>query len=533
MLSEGTSIPDPAPVRPRSARLFEPCFDSNGFSDAPLALAALLTDIPVDILDEDSDGQDDGGPETIGGECNRTYSNAAGLAEVPGSPGADIAVRVAFYSTNTCNLIQFRDANNSTGGGVGNYTYGEVGLSTVTINGSAAGRIAPDVSLTVPTKPQIAGDGLQTSMILVCNNTATNVKTTPQSYGASVPSAISWIDPTCPSGTTPYAIVAVSARLAAGCSVSCAYPGGYGVLWRSDGTLPGPSQGGTAYYGGTQGAHYTFGADTSFGGVTDNGSIVCSANYDGSAPVTHALKNTPHGSWTNIDRSEEPPVLVDGVASEWSAKVLYYPTNTLTGGVYASNCKFLVSVTIWICSYAAHSPMEYGCIQMVWDAERYRSQQPYFGTDAESPETAICTIFPNTPGCYEVLNPEALEAPIVCLIEAEGEFFTWIITWIGNLPGWVGCMFTPEGWDRSGKMTRTWELGAAGQMQQAFYDSMPSGIGCGMIGQIPFEGQVLTINTCDADFAPGWVKITLGWILVLGLGALAIKRILWSIGGNK
>lgn len=513
VLSEGTAVDDPSPVRPRSARLFEPCFDTTGFNDAPLGIAALLTDIPVPMLDEDEDGEDDGPPaETGGGPCTESYTFGAptgtqlnnlvelcgGSVPVPWTGGDDIW---------------------QTSGDIARVTFGEVSGQVVpwSIDSST-------ISTSTITKGFVG--------YITCKNTITNLPSNQsiawfqQVWSTSLPPMTGTVSCASLGGSyVPYKGFIIARTGTDGDRVG-------GMFWKegevAQGFVPG-----CGYYGGTQCANYTFGAGTDFGGVTDNGSVVCSPNYDGSNPVVHPINNTELGSWSNIDRSPEPPILDNPESPEWSAKVMYYPTDTLTGGVYRSNCDFLVSITLWVCAYTGHGLTEYGCIQMVWSAERFRANQPYFGTDAEDPEVLLCTMFPNTPGCYEVLNPDALEAPIVCEINAEGEFFEWLIQWVSFVPDWIACMVTPEGWDRSDKLSRTWELGAPGQMQQAFYDSMPSGIGCGQIGQIPYQGQVLYVDTCEADFAPDWVKVALAWLLVLGLAALALKRIMWSVGGNK
>lgn len=528
VLSNGTSSEDPAPVRPRSARFYEPCFDTTGFSDAPLNIPVHLTDIPVPMLDEDDDGMDDGAPALEdGGRC----SNVSAPENITRS-----LIEAEPYG---CVLIPMHVRASGSGDTLGitsqhiSWTLSEIpeGVRVTVTALNRNNNLPPyaDVLAAPPGQVQIGRYGFTG----YCVQTGTNAFTLAGSVADQLIPGSSFTSDytpafTCAASENRYlhSIIAISAPLVSSETVP------WGVAWRYD-DLPIEGSDGTGYYGGTQAAQYAIGASTSFTGVQYNANVVCSTDYTGTNRTTHAMTTKNPGDFDNVDKSPEPPIMEDGVAVAWDGKYNWYPTNVLAGGVYASNCPFLLEVNMWVCVYSDRGPTNYGCLEQKWDSERYRTKHPYTGTDGDSPAEVICLIFPDLPGCYAVNNPDSLDEAIVCEINATGEFFEWIVSWITLLPDWIGCMTTPEGWDRSNALGRGWEASKAGQMQRAFYNSMPSNIGCGVVAQVPFDDSLITLDTCEMDVAPDWVKTALGWVLILGLAGLSLRRIMWAIGGNK
>lgn len=517
VISQGTSSGNAdTPVRPRSARFYEPCFDTTGFSDPVLNIPLHMTDIPVEMVDRNNDGMDDGPPTDV--ICNSALP-----------PRTVITATMVQDATGACRSAPILGLR------VGPFYYGhvddlavsvtEINLNQVQVSWSAAAAADASPPYAGTPSPDTRGD---TQFAGFCKSNVGNTY-----IGASGSGTTSLTEFSATGGqrnfscNPGYSLFAVYAFTNPNAPTSVIW----GVLWRADDlALPNP---GTGFYGETQAAQYSFGASTAWDGVQYTSNVVCSSDYEGANRTTHNFAVKAPGTWDNADRSQEPPIIEGGVATSWDAKISYYPTNVLSGGVYASNCPFIQEINMWVCVYANTDPNQYGCLEQNWDAERYRVKHPYQGTDSDSPQEVICLLFPSLPGCYAVNNPDSLDADIVCEIQAEGEFFEWIVSWITLLPDWIGCMTTPEGWDRSNALGRGWEASEAGMMQRAFHNSMPSSIGCGVVANIPFESQTITLDTCEMDFAPEWVKTTLGWILILGLAGLGLRRLMWSIGGNK
>lgn len=498
-VSAGTSSTDDAPVRPRSARLFEPCFKPTGelpASERPLTIPVMLTDTPVDMLDENDDGIDDGAPGGDGdGSLNGTTScsttdpgNCATLLEAvqygPISGSGDWWVWCFDRSGSTSTRAlgwHHTGLDDAAGGLMTNGTEASFGPFFHDCGGSADGYRWFDYS--------VFGD--ITDWIFAPSELASELYELCHDFPE---------DPMCSD---------------------------------DEGAYPPPSSTGTSYYGGTQGAQYVFGAGENYISGA-HFQVTCSPDYAGSSPVTtdfpmkeSTTDMTTGETSTNVDTSETPPVGT-GDPPQWWANKYWTPDADFT----ASDCRFLLSIDFFICSFAANDPAQFGCAQFRWESERYSNGAPYQGPDADDPTVLICTIYPERPGCYAILHPDSLDVPIVCIIEAEGDFFTWVVAWIGNLPGWIGCMVTPEGWDRSGLISRTIDNGPVGQTRDAFVNAMPNGIACGEVATIPIPDATIVINSCDADFAPGWVKSTMGWLLVFGLCVLIVRRIMRSVGGD-
>lgn len=132
------------------------------------------------------------------------------------------------------------------------------------------------------------------------------------------------------------------------------------------------------------------------------------------------------------------------------------------------------------------------------------------------------------------LGAGGLELPIVCAVDTSGDDMFAVI---GNVvrtffAGWLPCMVVPRGWDRAGEISAAWTSGAMGQAVAAFKELVPNGIECGPVAEITFHTAVVPLNTCVADVAPGFVKVAVGWVLVLGIALLCVRRIMWSVGSR-
>lgn len=498
VLAGGTSSTDPSPVRPRSARFSEPCWNELGELEVPVQ----LSDVPVAILDEDEDGIDDGNPNPAGGECDGSSSLA-----VQQPTGTQVQA-----VTTSCTTAQ--SAYNTSGTppiwtAVETVTVTGVPLDSDTITVSYAGLNDAD------NRGRVLYTWLYCKSNLGAVSSTADDSFAPNDWSTTIPSSDTLNCNT--SGDTLWRIVVMQ-------RVGNVYSGG--VVWAADDIDP-PATGGTGYYGGTQAAQFSIGASTAWTGVTHNGIITCSTTYAGSSPFTLDVIEKAPGSFAGPDRSPLPPEGPD----DWTTTVPYIPNFTLV----SSDCPYLLTIEIWVCAYADHDPSEYGCVEQEWDSERFRTDTPYSNTDGDSPEFLICEVYPETIGCYDILNPGNAEAPIECFSIPEDitDFFIGILVFVLRVPEVAACMFIPLGWDRADKITTAWERTTVGKFSTAFQDAMPSNIACGEVGSIPFYGTTLGVNTCDADFAPGWVKVAAAFVIIIGLGALSVRRVLWSLGGDS
>lgn len=492
VVSTGTSSFDTADVRPRSARLFEPCyrFTSEG---EPLAftIPMLFTDTPIPMLDENDDGEDDGAPS---GDGEGLEGSTSCSTEDPGNCAS--VVEIIDYTEGLSSFHRWCIDRSGDTDRIGITYYDALG-------GPRLISISTDLSGTFGGQAWECPPGSDGSVLF--------------DEGAPFGAVGSWIfDPS---------------ELASGLYEYCNEEGREiedPICEGDEGGYPLPGSTGTGYYGGTQGAQFVFGAGDNF--IADSHfQVTCSNTYSGASPVVHDLpmKESVGELDDNVDKSDSPPVGT-GDPPQWWANKYWTPEPSFT----EDDCAYLLRVDLYICSFAANDPAQFGCSQVIWLSDNYAEHDPYQGTDSDDPTVLICRVFPERPGCYAILNPDSLDVPIVCIIEAEGEFFAWVISWIGNLPGWIGCMVTPEGWDRSDLINRTIDSGPVGETRDAFVNAMPNGIACGEVATIPIPGESIVINSCAADFAPTWVKTTLGWLLVLGLCVLIVRRIMRSVGGD-
>ncbi len=131
-----------------------------------------------------------------------------------------------------------------------------------------------------------------------------------------------------------------------------------------------------------------------------------------------------------------------------------------------------------------------------------------------------------------VLDP-LYEAPIVCSFSPSGgDLFALIGSAFAAVGSWVGCMVTPVGWDRSGRIAAEWEGSSLSGMQRALLAVMPSSLSCGAVATVPVFGSSVALNTCSANFAPSWVKTGLSWLIMLVCGIAIVRRVLWAVGSS-
>lgn len=532
--ADGTRFFDPAPVRVRNARLGEPCFDSEGYTDFPLAVPVRLSDIPVAMVDEDDDGFDDPGPTDDPADCTNVHTSAPTptLAEVQSVGAICIGITLAWLSP--------------TGSNGGHPVFSEGQSSEVTVIPEDADDILVNFSgFTSLASGQTQGGNMR----LWCRNTS-GVIQEDESVSVSLTNA------------TPPTSVHLDCSATTDVAVYVMWD-----YWTTGGTSAGrnlrmldyygtgtfPVQGQASYlgwYGGTQAATFQFGAwDGAWPdgfGVDSPSMVYCASTYTG--PVTLSMEfESAIGSPGN---SAEPPVIEeDGTVSSWDIWQLKYPTDVSSGGIYKSNCPYLVKIEMWVCSYTGH-PLagvanNFGCFLAEWTAERWRDHTPY--QDPENPQVAICDLYPDLPGCYEVLNPPVIDGTdfdTVCAgaptFTAPGwdAFFNWVPDLVNFMGSWIGhyaeCFFVPaNGFDRLGWVDSAWRGGAGGEIATAAtsaFEGLELDGYCGTLTSVVVLSESEPIDTCAWEWGTD-VRMLLYWgVLVLG-GFSAVMFVIKTVQG--
>lgn len=523
VLATGTRFEHPAPVRPRNIRLGEPCFDGEGLSDPVLAIPFRLTDIPVEMVDLDEDGMDDGGPEGSPATCT-TYPTAAATpteAELLSMATLCTGITAAWLSATGSNppgfpqfatgdsyevtvtsedsddvLVEYEtitplSSGQTQGGALRLWCRSNVGVLTVDEN------ISVTWSTTVPT-----------SSHLDCSHTT------------DVAEYVTWSRWT-PDGVSAGQAMTMLAYFGAG-----SFP--------TDGTTSY-----TGFYGGSQAAQFQFGAWPSpepgvpFEGVDSQSVILCSGTYTADVTTSHDFEN-------GVTSYGEPPVIVDGEATEWQIWQNHYPGSpTDPGSVYLSNCPYLVEIQMWVCTYVDHpiaGVPQYGCQLLVWDADRWRDRNPYQGGDAGTDEEAICDLLPDTPGCFDVLNPTPIDGTdfdVACAGAPEPTWavWDWLFPWVGHM---ARCLFVPlNGWDRLGWVESAWQGGAGGDLSDtmsALGDALVIDGGCGALLDGNVMGADVELDTCSWEWAAGGRTLLFWFITIMG-GIAAIIFLARTIFG--
>lgn len=133
------------------------------------------------------------------------------------------------------------------------------------------------------------------------------------------------------------------------------------------------------------------------------------------------------------------------------------------------------------------------------------------------------------------IGGEGYELPIICVVDPEGSDIVALIgSAVQEIAEWFPCMFIPVGWDRADKIGHVWSTGNVGELAGAYTDAFPGSIACGVVFTVSTTMGLGTIavDTCDADFAPSWVKIMVSGMIVLAIAGLAIRRIMWAVGSQ-
>lgn len=492
MVATGTNSGDPAPVRKRSLRLAEPCYEGFGSAPDPFVVVPMLgTEVPVPMLDEDEDGVDDGAPEV-------------------GEPEFDESACVTFVTT-LCVSIIGDVSQRWAASAPARFEYRWWCLSVV---GDTSGRSmwaewAPhDAGSTFPTfgEPErVAWDTWDAAVVSPYTGPVGG------SGGAYTPNA----PQACPAGTTHTLFAWTrnsgtvwpqppSNPLRIGVNHGTAMP----ATW----VEPTPPMIGDNYYGGTQSADYIVGAGEPY--APGPSSVTCASDYGGTVgrvtdTFAHMISQATAHALPAFDEGSDDP--------RWSG---VWPVSL--AGVTASSCPYLVSVELWVCVWVGQFDHEYSCTLLTWDADRWASRYSY--GEEKSPEEYICELYPSTVGCWEYLHgfTDGTDWDTACGAN-------WPHG--GGLPEIVGhlavCLFKPlNGWDANGDIARAIEssaIGELGQLIEAGASELTFAPGCGLLVDDEDGMTGLALDTCSwQDWAPTVYNV-IYWGLLLGFLYWAIR----------
>lgn len=533
-IGTGTYSVDPSPVRGRSVRLGEPCWYEGAFDWDYLSMPLQVTDAPVPILDADDDGEDDGAPETAV-PCDE-YDGPAAIT-------ASQIVALSSFCTGEMSVPW-------TGGGDQFEPSGDVARLTVTA-GSTAGTISWSLVGSTFTS-NATSKGFTASM--VCRNTTTGVPHTATTYSVL---SLSW-------STTPPATLTGTAScsaLGAGYEVYrvviSSRAGGAvgsgdrisGLVWEA-GTTPPTGEVGTGYYGGTQEAPILLAplaGEVYYGGATvaTSSTFSCASSYDGPISSTWVIQPKV----VNENSFDTP------VTDEGSFATVYDWVGIAADPLFQGelDCPFLNRIDLYVCTWAGNGPDTDGCYNVFWTADKWRGNTPYTGTDGGPTTELLCELYPNSPGCYEVLNPPYIDGTDFAQVCAGAPEFVapgWanFADWIPSLVAWAGesvghyaeCLFVPvNGWDRNGELAAAWESSATGELGTVLTSSYESLVGitgtCGELGAGTINDLSWAIDTCSWGWAADIRGIAVAIVLVLGgwgIVQLLLRTVLGIMSGN-
>lgn len=236
---------------------------------------------------------------------------------------------------------------------------------------------------------------------------------------------------------------------------------------------------------------------------------------------SHAIGNQT-STWTCWDGSNYTATVVSGVSISGANGTSVNGTDyTVSSGAAAvgtrtlSNCVYLVSIVYTINS--GYTTDHKTTLTATWKPGQWKTADSGWAA-ATDPSQFV---------------GGGAELPIQCPIDTSGsDIVTVFGHFFGSLASLPVCLLVPVGWDRSGQIAAVWNSGPAGQLVTAFKESVPSGLVCGPIATIPWMGTSIALDTCTADVASSTVKTVIGWVMVLGVAALVVRRLFWVVGSQ-
>jgi hypothetical protein len=250
----------------------------------------------------------------------------------------------------------------------------------------------------------------------------------------------------------------------------------------------------------------------------ETGYVVCAGSMNGDAPA-----DVPIGGQFVSDATH--PATMNQETG--------YQSDVTVSVPLAVSCPYVVRVVFSVCVWVAPSgPTRTSCTETQWNYEQFRRAVSYGST---TPDQSACygTGIPSTTCNTIVFGTGAGEDNSPCVLAPTGaDPVAFLVSWAAVWPAYLRCELVPKGWDRDGRLAAGWAASPAGGIRDAFVAAVPSSIACGPVADIHFFSAEVTLDTCNADFAPPWVKTLIGWILVLSLCVLSARRVFWSLGSK-
>lgn len=127
----------------------------------------------------------------------------------------------------------------------------------------------------------------------------------------------------------------------------------------------------------------------------------------------------------------------------------------------------------------------------------------------------------------------AQETPVICLLGVDStDVVTILGTFLTAFGGWVKCLFTPTGWDRSGRVNAAYNESGISRTGAIIGAVIPSSsfIVCGTILTIAVFAINFTLSSCGISGAvPTWIKVAIGTVTIVAMLYLFIRRVQWAV----
>jgi len=498
-ISDGTTgSNDEIPVRPKHLRLGEPCVQQNpGGPDFYIPM--LVSDVPVPMVDDDEDGEDD---PYEAGSCNG--------GEVIASLGAP--TREWIDEQVICSSIQERARGGSPEAWLdsrGNRVFFD--LEVVSDREFTVG-FSEIVSPITGNLMYVYGKCEYVSTGALGSTTSLMVFSGFSNSSQSL---------SCPVGQRLIAVYVAHPAVGT-------LPAWSGMLWReSGGSVPSV----VGYYGGTQSAMFSIGPRL-VEEPPPPSKMFCRTDFSDAGtgselPIEFAMDwPTFFGSIPVLDEDDN--------VTDWAFRaevLLMLPA--------VEDCTYLEAIELHVCAAVGIGFGVFACSVHIWTVDRWMSNRPY---SDDTPELELCHQYPTRPECVPILFPpfiDPIDFGVVCADPPAATWESW--DWLGPfLAHYAECLFVPQGgFDRHGQIAASWNASAGGALAssaQAVLDAFYFEGSCGpLFASVDIGGAPMTINTCSWSWA-GALKIALYWIvLVLGMWralSFAISLIQSAIGAT-
>lgn len=189
------------------------------------------------------------------------------------------------------------------------------------------------------------------------------------------------------------------------------------------------------------------------------------------------------------------------------------------GNLTVANCPYVVSFSI---AYTVWQPGGTAMrLAATWTGASYL-------TTGYVPSVGV----PTGEGQTQVGGP-GYETPLTCSIAIDNtDILTVMSSFFTGIPGWVSCLFVPQGWDRGGRVTPAWNASGVSRTGQIVSAVLPGAgnVVCGNVLDLNIPPLVMQITTCTvASIVPSWIKVGVASVVIIGLLLLFLRRVQWTV----